>query len=840
MARCPNCSVENAETQRFCGDCGTPLPASSGRNAPDPAADETIPLPTDVLEPGTLFARRYQVIEELGAGGMGCVYRVLDKKIGEEIALKLIKPEVASDRLALERFSSELKLARQVVHRNVARMFDLNEEGHVPFITMEYVRGENLKRLIRKVGHLAPGQAIPFACQICAGLDEAHRRGIVHRDLKPQNVMIDEDGQAKILDFGLARLQTGAAPDRPLSRSGTPAYISPEQIRGLAVDARSDLYSLGVMLYEMLTGRTPYQADTVQELLDMHLREPPKDPRVVSPGISQELSKAVLRCLEKDPADRYQNAAELGAALVCLKEARKRPPFGRRAWAWIAQHKPAAAAIALGLAAAALFVGKVIVPILIAEPWKPSVAVLPVEDIGIVEAANRRFLAGLQQEITARLSGIPGLRVVPGDSVNNVGLAGKNTIQIGKELRARYLVKVSIAVEEGKVDGRLILIDAKRDEPGAPRSFSKDIGNFRALQDEIAVMIAKTLGFELTPENLRKYSLRGTTKLEAYYHFLEGMELLEAAEHEPEVRKALEALGRAVELDPAYALGHWGLGYAYERLYHSRQADKDPAALDKMYWHFKEASNIDPSFAETNLGVGWYYFNKGDNALAFDSFRKALELHRDGYMVNRDTGAFLRSIGLYEPALRYLERAHRLSPTDAEPLVQIAQCWNFLGRSEKALKYTREALAIREGDPQALFMHINLLGLTGRLDEAESWIRAMERFDLRKKRIPFLQEMVQALREGRGKPYAFGDNLPGLHPPGTYLYLALGMKEEALANIRKGIDDGFRLDGTYYYSYPSLARNPWYKALRGDPLFEEILKGQKELYDKELKHLEKL
>jgi Tfp pilus assembly protein PilF len=353
-------------------------------------------------------------------------------------------------------------------------------------------------------------------------------------------------------------------------------------------------------------------------------------------------------------------------------------------------------------------------------------------------------------------------------------------------------------------------------------------------------MIAKTLGFELTPENLRKYSLRGTTKLEAYYHFLEGMELLEAAELEPDIRKALEALGRAVELDPAYALGHWGLGYAYERLYHSRQEDKDPAALDKMYWHFKEASRIDPNFAETNLGVGWYYFNKGDNALAFDSFRKALELHRDGYMVNRDTGAFLRSIGLYEPALRYLKRAHRLSPTDTEPLVQIAACWNLLGRSEKALKYTREALAIREGEPEALFMHINLLGLTGRLDEAESWLRAMERFDLRKTRIPFLQEVVKALREGRGKPYAFGDNLPGIAPPGTYLYLAFGMKEEALANIRRGIDDGFRLEGTYYYSFPSLAKNPWYKALRGDPRFEEILKGQKELYDKELKPLEKL
>jgi serine/threonine-protein kinase len=220
--------VENAETQRFCGDCGTPLPASSRRDAAAPAADETIPLPTSVLEPATTFARRYQIIEELGAGGMGCVYRVLDKKIGEEIALKLIKPEVASDRAALERFSSELKLARQVVHRNVARMFDLSEEGHVPFITMEYVRGENLKRLIRKVGRLI-GAGHPLRLPDLRRAHEAHRLGIIHRTQAAEH-HDRRDGQAKI-----PGLQAGPAADRrrarPARPGGTPA-TSPGAIGG--------------------------------------------------------------------------------------------------------------------------------------------------------------------------------------------------------------------------------------------------------------------------------------------------------------------------------------------------------------------------------------------------------------------------------------------------------------------------------------------------------------------------------------------------------------------------------------------------------------------------------
>jgi tetratricopeptide (TPR) repeat protein len=829
LTKCPNCSGENADTQHFCGDCGTALPAGLPRPAVVPRIDETIPLPSAELAPGLLFAKRYQVIEELGMGGMGRVYRVLDNKLSEEIGLKLVRPEIASDRAVIERFSAELKLARQVVHRNVARMFDLNEEAGVPYITMEYVKGENLKRLIRKVGHLSPSQALPYACQICDGLAEAHRLGIVHRDLKPQNIMIDEEGQAKILDFGLARLLDQGGRDGGSSRSGTPAYVSPEQIKGTPADARSDIYSLGVLIYEMLTGHTPFKADHVDQILDMHLHDVPETPHELNPGISAELSALVMKCLEKDPAARLQTAEELGQALGCLMSSPKtRASRGMR---WALRIAAGGAGLATLAIIAYLLFG-------LPDSWKRSVAVLPIEDTGI-EEANRKFLSGLQREVSDRLIGIPNLRVLDDVSVNSYDLAGKSTPQKGMILGVRYLVRITVAVEGDKIDGKLYLLDAKHNLNVRPWTFNKDIIDYRAMQDEIAVFAAKALGVDLSPEHLKKFRRRGTDKIEAYSLFLEGMSLLDEGERTPGVESAIKTLQRAVEIDPNYALGHWGLGYAYENLYYDPEKGKNPDDLEKMYEHLNRASQLDPSFAETNLGLGWYFFNKADNPRAFEYFRKALALEPENYLVRRDSGAFLRSLGLYKQALPFLERAAKLAPRDPLPLAQIAQCWIFLGNCEKALAYTKRALALRESYDDANLMHTALLTLTGRFDEADRQINAMERFDFHNKRLPFLREALAALREGRGKPYAFFTDKPSVSPQGTYLYLCFDMKEEALANIAKGIDAGF-LNGMYLYSYPSLVKNPWYKVLRDDPRFREILGRQKERYDKALKPFEKL
>ena len=310
--KCRRCRADNPSNSNICQKCGAPL-VGERKDHIDPT--KTLQSSGSEFSPGAVFARKYRIIEVLGQGGMGRVFKVFDREVEESIALKVIKSEIAADKNIIRRFRNELKVARRISHKNVCRMFDLNREGDTYFITMEYVSGEDLKSSLRRTGFLGVRKAVLIMRQVCEGLAEAHRKGIVHRDLKPQNIMIDKEGNARIMDFGIARTIEAKGLTNSGGLVGTPEYMSPEQVEGKEVDSRSDIYSLGTILYELVTGRVPFEGNTPMSVALKHVTAAPLEPRKLNGQIPEAISRVILKCMAKERTDRFQTVEDLDAAL---------------------------------------------------------------------------------------------------------------------------------------------------------------------------------------------------------------------------------------------------------------------------------------------------------------------------------------------------------------------------------------------------------------------------------------------------------------------------------------------------------------------------------------------
>jgi len=448
--KCPKCHFDNPDDTLYCGKCATPLPSSK-----EIPVTETLETPTEELTTGSTFAGRYQIIEVLGKGGMGKVYRAIDKKLNEEVALKLIKPEIASDKKTLERFSNELKIARKIAHKNVGRMYELMEEKETHFITMEYVPGEDLKRLIRKVGQFSAGKVIFIAKQVCEGLTEAHRLGVVHRDLKPQNIMVDEEGNARILDFGIARSITGKGITGAGVMIGTPEYMSPEQAEVKEVEQRSDIYSLGVILYEMVTGRVPFEGETPLGIAMKHKSETPKDPREINAQIPEDLSQMIMKCMEKNKEIRYQSAEEVRFELENIEKGipsterivpKRKPITSKEITVTFRLKKlliPALVIVVLAIMTITvwqLLPKKEAVP---SGPDKTSVAVLPFVDLS-PEKDQGYLCDGIAETLINSLSNIKDLQVPSRTSAFSFKDKEQDVREIGKKLNVEAVLEGSV------------------------------------------------------------------------------------------------------------------------------------------------------------------------------------------------------------------------------------------------------------------------------------------------------------------------------------------------------------------------------------------------------------
>jgi eukaryotic-like serine/threonine-protein kinase len=331
LTPCPSCAAAVSEGARFCPSCGeavssvSQLPTNLASPSVAEAAQRRSPPSSRVgrlassdsvqaggFTPGAMLAERYRIIGLLGRGGMGEVYRADDLKLGQPVALKFLPKHLASDRERLERFYAEVRTARQVSHPNVCRVYDVGEVDSQHFLSMEYVDGEDLASLLKRIGHLPADKALEISRELCAGLAAAHERGVLHRDLKPSNVMIDGRGRARITDFGLA---VAAGEETEGEVSGTPAYMAPEQLAGKGASVRSDVYSLGLVLYELYTGRKAFDGATLGELRRKHAEETPAALSKIAPGVDPVVERVILRCLEKEPSARPSSVAQVAAAL---------------------------------------------------------------------------------------------------------------------------------------------------------------------------------------------------------------------------------------------------------------------------------------------------------------------------------------------------------------------------------------------------------------------------------------------------------------------------------------------------------------------------------------------
>jgi len=648
--KCPKCQLDNPKTSRFCADCGTPLPAAKLVRGHEPNSPEfgivSPELPTETLQApirelttGSTFAGRYQVIEELGKGGMGRVYKVLDAEVKEKVALKILKPEIAADEETIERFRNELRFARKISHKNVCRMYDLSREQGTQFITMEYVEGENLKSLMRRMGQFSIGKAVSVARQVGEGLAQAHQLGVVHRDLKPQNIMIDNDGNVRIMDFGIARSLKGKGITDARVMIGTPEYMSPEQVDGAEADGRADIYALGVVLYEMLTGKVPFEGDTALSVALKHKTEIPHDPRELNPQIPETLSALILRCLEKDKAKRYQNVEDLISDLGKI-ELGLTPTSGILRPASLAvpkRRKTIIAAVAglivLAVAVAAFLVIKsnrldVNPKRVMVAPFENKTGDPSLDSIG--SWAADWIAQGISQ--AAQIEVVPGLaaqesfRTVERESGKLQGM--KKLRALARETQAGTVVSGSYYLQGDKLQFQANIMDVKKGK--LLYALPSVTGQKDNPNEAIKTLQQRTMGAFATYYAIQTGGFVSISPpiFEAYQEYLRGIELFGK-----DYPQALEHLSKAVELDPAFLLPKTIIATAYSN---QGNYEKAKEILEELN---QKRTQLDPL---TRLNVDARMASlKGQR-------EEALRYYRQSASLAPNVGTTRYLIGLYE------------------------------------------------------------------------------------------------------------------------------------------------------------------------------------------------
>jgi non-specific serine/threonine protein kinase len=685
----------------------------------------------------------YEIAEKLGQGGMGEVYRAHDSKLGRDVALKVLPEDAARDPERHARFVREARAVAALKHPNIVTVYSVEETDGVTFLTMELVEGRSLSELI-PVDGMRLDRFFDHAIPLSDAIGFAHDRGITHRDLKPGNIMVDRDGRLKVLDFGLAKvlaMGTGLESMDTVVRThdtaagrilGTPAYMSPEQAEGKNIDHRSDIFSLGIVLYEMSTGKRPFHGDTPISTISSILKDQPKPVSDLKAANPRELGRIISHCLEKDPERRFQTAKDVRNELEGLRREvdsgdiitgaytradieaseKSRGSATRQSPRWIA-----VAGVIVGVVAVTGWLTlrnrNHAVPTLPDKPAAPSTVgaarndrqmavVLPFENLGPAEDAY--FAAGVTEEITTRLASVSGLGVISRTSAENYDQKGKTMKQIGVDLGVDYVLEGSVrwaknAGGKGRVRITPQLVRVADDTPVWSDTYDREVKDIFDVQTDIATHVVDALGVTLQASERANLAEKPTTNIEAYELYVKAKDqLCNTGECDASIISVLE---KAVTLDPNFLAAWFVLSRQHSLMYHvnydrtEKRISRAKAALDRM-----EA--LDPNDPLTRLARGYYYYYAfRDYARALTEFTAVVEAQPNNADARFAVGLIQRRRGELDEAIRSEQEAIALDPKNSQIIWDLADTYDGARRPDDALACYDRAWAIKK-DPGML------------------------------------------------------------------------------------------------------------------------------------------
>jgi TolB-like protein/tetratricopeptide (TPR) repeat protein len=692
--------------------------------------------------------RHYRIMEKLGAGGMGEVYLAEDTKLKRQVALKLLPTDMAGSQDRLERFQREAETLAALDHPNIVTIYSVEEDQGVRFLTMQLVEGKRLSELIPNGG--MPVQRIfDIGIPLADALAAAHEQGVIHRDLKPGNIMVTDRGQVKVLDFGLAKLLPEVAPPRdtelatePLTAEGrlvgTMPYMSPEQLEGRDLDARSDIFSLGVLLWEMATGARPFQGDTSVSLISSIVRDRPAPVDRLRQELPHHLGRVIGHCLEKDTEQRYQSVKDVRNELAALSKeiesgdvqpssaAMATVQHPRRRW-W-----PVAAGVWVALVVlAALWLGRLRAPPLpVAESpaQRPMIVVLPFENLGPAE--DEYFADGMTEEITSRLAAVTGLGVISRTSAMQYKEDRPPMKQIGEELGVDYVLEGTVRWAKGTEGPDRVritpqLIRVEDDSHLWADSFDRVIEDVFEIQSDIASRVVERLGIDLLLADQKELGRRPTENLAAYQTYLRGLYFSARPGSEENLHLALTHLERAVELDPRFALAFSELSKVHSYLIHF---GLDPSVERKEMAKraAERALALEPESPLVRLDTGSHYY------LADKNYSRALEelsLAERG-LPEEPQILFLKALifrrqGRWMEALAQLRKAVQLNPRDPRLPMELGVTHWHLRQYEEAERGFEEAITLEPDQIYAIYLKVWMLWSQGKIGGARADLEGM-------------------------------------------------------------------------------------------------------------------